>query len=105
MLSELKIQDLKIGDGPVAQRGNRVTIRYTGYLNRGDEFQTDKVVSFVLGERNTIAGLERGVEGMQAGGVRRLTFGPQLGYGDRGVPGIVPPNAKLVFEVELLTVG
>jgi|SRR6266446_8486458 len=105
MLSGLKIRDLKIGHGPMAQRGNRVTVRYTGYLNRGDAFQTDVVVSFVLGERNTVTGLERGVEGMQAGGVRRLAFGPHLGYGDRGVPGIVPPNAKLVFEVELLTLG
>ena len=105
MLSGLKAQDLTIGQGPMAERGNRVTIRYTGYLNRGDAFQTDVVVSFVLGERNTVIGLERGVEGMHVGGVRRLAFGPHLGYGDRGVPGIVPANAKLVFEVELLTVG
>ncbi len=105
MLSGLKIRDLKIGHGPVAQRGNRVTIRYTGYLNRGDAFRADEVVSFVSGERNAVTGLERGVEGMQAGGVRRLAFGPHLEYGDHGVPGIVPPNAKLVFEVELLTVG
>src|SRR5438046_10505166 len=101
----MKRHDHKIVHVPESHRWNHVTIRYTGYLKRGDEFQTDKFFSFVLGERNTIAGLERGVEGMQAGGVRRLTFGPQLGYGDRGVPGIVPPNAKLVFEVELLTVG
>jgi FKBP-type peptidyl-prolyl cis-trans isomerase FkpA len=104
MLRDLKLEDLKIGGGTVAQRGSRVKIRYNGYLNRGDAFQTDMVVSFVLGERNTIAGLERGVEGMQVGGVRRLAFGPQLGYGDRGVLGVIPPNAKLVFEVELLTV-
>jgi FK506-binding nuclear protein len=66
MLSGLRIEDLRIGDGPLANRRSRVTVRYTGRLNRGDAFQTDVVATFVVGERNTIAGLSHGVEGMRA---------------------------------------
>jgi FKBP-type peptidyl-prolyl cis-trans isomerase FkpA len=104
VLSGLSIEDLQIGGGAVAERRARVTIRYSGYLNRGDAFQTDQVVTFAVGERHTIAGLSRGVEGMRVGGRRRLCVGPHLAYRDKGVPGLIPPNAKLVFEVELLAV-
>jgi FKBP-type peptidyl-prolyl cis-trans isomerase len=104
VLSGLRIDELQIGDGAVAVRGARVTIRYTGYLNRGDAFQTDEVVTFAVGERNTIARLSWGVDGMCVGGRRRLRVGPHLAYRDKGVPGVIPPNAKLVFDVELLTV-
>ena len=105
MLSGLRIEELLIGDGAVAGRGTRVTVRYNGYLNRGKPFQTEMVTTFAVGERNTIAGLSRGVEGMRVGGRRRLRVGPHLAYREKGVPGLTPPNAKLVFEVELLTVG
>ena len=104
MPSGLKIVDVAIGDGPMAVRGTRVTVRYTGYLNRGDIFQRDVVISFMVGERNIIAGLSHGVEGMGVGGRRRLHVGPHLAYRDRGVPGLVPPNAKLIFEIELLAI-
>jgi FKBP-type peptidyl-prolyl cis-trans isomerase len=96
---------LQTGDGAVALRGASVTVRYSGFLNRGERFQTDVVTTFAVGERNTIAGLSWGVEGMRVGGRRRLRVGPHLAYRDKGVPGLIPPNAKLVFEVELLTVG
>ena len=105
MLTGLRIEDLQIGDGPVAGGGARVTVRYSGFLNRGEPFQTDMVATFKVGERNTIPGLSGGVEGMRVGGRRRLRVGPHLAYRDKGVPGLIPPNAKLVFEVELLAVG
>jgi FKBP-type peptidyl-prolyl cis-trans isomerase len=105
VLSDLRIDELQIGDGAVAVRGARVTIRYTGYLNRGEAFHTDEVVTFAVGERNTIAGLSWGVEGMRVGGRRRLRVGPHLAYREKGVPSVIPPNAKLIFEVELLAVG
>jgi FKBP-type peptidyl-prolyl cis-trans isomerase len=68
-------------------------------------FQRDVVISFAVGERNIIAGLSHGVEGMRVGGRRRLRVGPHIVYRDRGVPAIVPPNAKLTFDVELLSIG
>jgi FKBP-type peptidyl-prolyl cis-trans isomerase len=104
VLSGLKIEDVLIGDGPIAERGSRVTVRYTGYLNRGEVFQRAVVISFTVGERNIIAGLSHGVEGMRVGGRRRLHVGPHLAYRDRGLPGVVPPNAKLTFDVELLAI-
>jgi FKBP-type peptidyl-prolyl cis-trans isomerase len=100
----LKVENLHIGDGVTAERGSRVNVRYSGYLNHGDAFQTDVVASFVVGERNIIAGLSWGVAGMRVGGRRRLHVGPHLAYREQGVPGIVPPNAKLIFEVELLAI-
>jgi len=105
VLSGLRIDELQLGDGAIAMRGARVTVRYTGYLNRGETFQANQVVTFAVGERNTIAGLSWGVEGMRVGGRRRLRVGPHLAYRDNGVLGVIPPNAKLVFEVELLSVG
>lgn len=104
MVSGLRIEELVIGDGAVAERGTRVTVRYNGYLNRGGPFQTDMVTTFAVGERNTIAGLSWCVEGMRIGGRRRLRVGPHLAYREKGVPGLIPPDAKLVFEVELQAV-
>jgi FKBP-type peptidyl-prolyl cis-trans isomerase len=104
MLSGLKILDVAIGDGPIAEQGSRVSIRYTGYMNRGEIFQRDVVISFAVGEQNIIAGLSHGVEGMRVGGRRPLRVGPHVAYRDRGVAGVVPPNAKLTFDVELLAV-
>jgi FKBP-type peptidyl-prolyl cis-trans isomerase FkpA len=104
MVSGLEIEDATIGDGAIAQRGDTVNIRYTSYLNRGERFHEGVESSFTLGKREVIAGLERGVEGMRVGGKRKLTVSPHLAYRDKGVPGVVPPNAKLIFEVHLLAV-
>ena len=101
----LDIEEITIGSGIAAHRGNRVTVRYTGYLNGGDEFQENLTTTITLGERRTIAGLERRLEGMQIGGVRKIRVSPHLAYRDAGVPGIIPPNAVLVFEVELLAIA
>jgi FKBP-type peptidyl-prolyl cis-trans isomerase FkpA len=87
-----------------AHRGDAVTVRYSGYLNRGDAFQTDVTTDIILGERRVIAGLEHGIEGMKVGGIRTVRVSPHLAYRDAGVPGVVPPNAVLVFEVELLAI-
>lgn len=103
-LSGLDIEEKKVGSGVAAHRGNTVTVRYSGYLNRGEAFQTDVKADITLGQRRVIAGLERGVEGMRVGGIRTLRVAPHLAYRDVGVPGIVPPNAVLVFEVELLAI-
>lgn len=76
------------------------TIRWQGHLNRGDEFGSGEA-TFLIGGRNMIAGLERGVIGMQVGGIRKLRMSPHLAYRDQAVPGI-PANAVLLFEIELL---
>jgi len=103
MASGIDIEDLAVGDGPVADRGKVVSIRWRGTLNRGDSIGSGEV-SFRAGSREVVAGLSRGVIGMRVGGVRRLRISPHLGYGDGEVPG-VPANAVLVFEIELLSAG
>jgi FKBP-type peptidyl-prolyl cis-trans isomerase len=105
MARGVRIEEVKLGEGPLAERGRRVTVRYDGFLGRGDAFQRGVIASFTLGRREVIAGLESGVEGMRAGGRRRVRVSPHLGYGDRGVPGAVPVGAVLFFDVELLSVG
>jgi FKBP-type peptidyl-prolyl cis-trans isomerase len=98
----LKTKDVIVGTGETVTRGSVVSIRWRGRLNRGDEFGSG-TMTFCVGRRQVIAGLEHGVIGMRAGGVRRLRVSPHLGYRDQAVPG-VPANAVLGFEVELLHV-
>lgn len=104
--SGLQIEELKVGDGEVASSGQFVSVHYTGWLTNGSKFDSsrdrDEAFEFPLGQRNVIAGWDEGVQGMKVGGVRKLTIPPQLGYGARGAGGVIPPNATLVFEVELL---
>ena len=106
--SGLQIDELKLGDGPTAAAGNFVSVHYTGWLTDGRKFDSskdrDEPFEFPLGRRNVIAGWDEGVQGMRVGGVRKLTIPPQLGYGARGAGGVIPPNATLVFEVELLEI-
>jgi FKBP-type peptidyl-prolyl cis-trans isomerase FkpA len=107
--SGLQIEDLKVGDGDTAAAGQHVTVHYTGWLTDGRKFDSSKdrgdPFDFPLGGRRVIAGWDEGVQGMRVGGVRKLTIPPELGYGARGAGGVIPPNATLVFEVELLAVG
>jgi FKBP-type peptidyl-prolyl cis-trans isomerase len=105
VLNGLRIQDVMIGDGPIVERGSRVTLPYTGYLNSGEVFQRNAVISLTVGDWNISIGLSHGVEGMRVGGRRRLRVSPDVAYRDRRSPGFVPPNAKLTFDVELLAVG
>ena len=106
--SGLKIEDLKIGDKAVAMKGKRVTVHYVGTLANGKKFDSsrDRNEPFVfkLGAGEVIKGWDEGVEGMRVGGKRKLVVPPTLGYGAHGVGGVIPPNAELHFEVELLAV-
>ncbi|MBI1397526.1 MAG: FKBP-type peptidyl-prolyl cis-trans isomerase [Betaproteobacteria bacterium] len=107
--SGLVIEDVSVGEGDVAESGHQVTVHYTGWLTSGAKFDSSKDRNdpfvFPLGRRHVIAGWDEGVQGMRVGGVRKLTIPPELGYGARGAGGVIPPNATLVFEVELLAVG
>lgn len=109
MSEGLGIEDLVEGDGAEAMRGKSVEVHYTGTLSNGDKFDSSHdrgtPFSFPLGGGRVIAGWDLGVVGMKVGGKRKLTIPPSLAYGERGVPGAIPPNATLVFEVELLGVS
>ncbi len=106
--SGLQIEEIKMGSGDTATAGQFVSVHYTGWLTNGTKFDSskdrDEPFEFSLGERMVIAGWDEGVQGMKIGGVRKLTIPPQLGYGARGAGGVIPPNATLVFEVELLDI-
>ena len=105
----MKIIDHQIGTGAEAKPGNKVSVHYTGTLENGSKFDSsldrgDPFV-FTLGKGQVIKGWDQGIAGMKVGGKRRLEIPPELGYGARGFPGAIPPNAKLIFEVELLAVS
>ena len=108
-MSELVIEDLVIGEGGEATAGRRVTVHYTGWLADGAKFDSSKDRNdpfvFPLGAGHVIKGWDQGVAGMKIGGKRKLTVPPELGYGARGAGGVIPPDAVLVFEVELLAVA
>ncbi len=109
MSSELIIEDLTVGEGAEATAGRRVTVHYTGWLTNGTKFDSSKdrndPFDFPLGRGHVIRGWDEGVAGMKVGGQRKLTIPPEMGYGARGAGGVIPPNATLVFEVELLAVA
>ena len=104
--SGLVIEDLIVGEGAEACAGQTVSGHDTGWLTDGSKFDSSKdrnePFEFPLGGRSVIAGWDEGVQGMKIGGTRKLTIPPSLGYGARGAGGVIPPNATLVFEVELL---
>ena len=106
--SGLKYTDLVLGDGAVAEPGKRVSVHYTVWLTDNTKVDSSldrgKPFDFVLGQGQVIRGWDEGVKGMRVHGKRRLTIPPDLGYGAQGAGGVIPPNATLVFEVELLDV-
>ena len=106
--SGLTYVDLVVGTGREAAAGNLVTVHYTGWLTNGKKFDSSvdrsEPFSFPIGAGRVIKGWDEGVAGMKVGGKRKLTIPSQLGYGARGAGGAIPPNATLVFDVELLEV-
>jgi FKBP-type peptidyl-prolyl cis-trans isomerase FkpA len=114
-ITQLQMEDTVVGSGAEAKAGHKVSVHYTGWLydpakpnNRGTKFDSSKdrndPFDFPLGAGHVIAGWDQGFAGMKVGGIRVLTIPPHMGYGARGAGGVIPPNAILVFEVELLGV-
>lgn len=108
-VSELKIETLKEGSGVAVKNGDKLSMHYVGTLTDGTKFDSSRdrgqAFEFVIGQGYVIQGWEQGVLGMKVGEVRKLTIPSSLGYGPNGVPGAIPPDATLIFEVELLKIN
>jgi FKBP-type peptidyl-prolyl cis-trans isomerase FkpA len=106
--SGLQYVDLKVGDGQEAKKGDRAVVHYTGWLKDGTKFDSsldrNEPFEFPLGAGRVIKGWDEGVAGMKVGGKRKLIIPPELGYGKRGAGTVIPPDAELTFEVELLKI-
>jgi len=105
--SGLKYVDLVVGTGPMPKEGNTVLVHYTGRFTKGKVFDSSvgkQPFQFVLGRGQVIKGWDEGVGSMKVGGKRKLIIPPELAYGAKGYPGVIPPNSTLVFEVQLLKI-
>ncbi len=108
MPSGLQVQDLIVGKGAQPKPGDTVIVHYTGWLTNGKKFDSSvdahKPFNFVLGQGRVIKGWDEGVATMRVGGKRKLTIPPDLAYGSKGYPGVIPPDSTLIFEVQLLAI-
>jgi FKBP-type peptidyl-prolyl cis-trans isomerase len=106
--SGLQYWDIKVGTGAEAKPGSHVTVHYTGWLTSGKKFDSSvdagKPFDFTIDKGEVIKGWDQGVTGMKVGGKRQLRIPPELGYGANGYPGVIPANATLIFDVQLLAV-
>lgn len=104
----MKYIDVEVGNGASPQSGQQVVVHYSGYLTNGTKFDSSvdsgEALAFAIGVGQVIRGWDEGVMSMKAGGKRKLIIPPQLGYGANGAPPLIPPNAELIFDVELLEV-
>ena len=109
MSEELQIEDQIVGEGDEAVAGQTVEVHYTGWLEDGTKFDSshdrDETFTFKLGAGQVIQGWDQGFAGMKIGGTRKLTIPPGMGYGERGAGGVIPPNATLVFKVDLVSIS
>ncbi|UCH60271.1 MAG: FKBP-type peptidyl-prolyl cis-trans isomerase [Anaerolineales bacterium] len=104
----LQSEDLVVGNGPAVKSGDTVSVHYTGWLSDGSKFDSsldrNQPFEFTVGQGRVIQGWDQGLVGMQVGGTRKLTIPPNLAYGEQGSGNVIPPNATLVFEVQLLEI-
>ncbi len=103
--SGLRYQDLAVGSGEPARAGSTVAVQYSGWLTDGRQFDSSRghgALEFTIGNHEVIEGWDEGLTGMRVGGKRKLVIPPSLGYGAAGSPPVIPPNATLVFDVELV---
>jgi FKBP-type peptidyl-prolyl cis-trans isomerase len=102
-------EDLVIGRGATAESGHDIVVHYVGWLTNGQQFDSSRArrdpLDFALGAGDVIKGWDEGIAGMKVGGKRKLTIPAELAYGEQGCGGVIPPQATLVFEVELLEVA
>jgi FKBP-type peptidyl-prolyl cis-trans isomerase FkpA len=107
--SGLQSEDLVIGHGATAEAGQDVVVHYVGWLADGRQFDSSRArrdpLDFALGGGDVIKGWDQGLPGMKIGGKRKLTIPPELAYGEHGLAGVIPPQATLIFEVELLEIA
>ncbi len=105
-VTELQITDVQEGTGAIAKIGDKVSVHYTGQLTNGKVFDSSRTrgtpFEFTLGEGRVIEGWEQGIQGMKVGGQRQLIIPPSMGYGPYGSPPVIPENATLIFDVELM---
>ena len=103
-----RIAQAKTGSGKTAEKGKRISVHYSGYLTNGSKFDSSldrrQPLTITLGVGQVIKGWDEGFGGMKEGGKRKLTIPSEMGYGERGAGGVIPPHATLIFEVELLKV-
>ncbi len=109
LMSKLQIEDVVVGSGAEAKAGQKIKVHYTGTLENGTKFDSsldrNQPFQFTLGVGQVIKGWDEGVKGMKVGGKRKLVIPSDMGYGSRGAGSVIPPNATLIFEVELLEVS